>query len=87
MRFLATIQPLPVLDSIARLLTAFILGTLIGIERPYRRRSAGLRTNMLVAVGAAAFVDIASAWPAMPRRCASSPMSCRASASSAQASS
>ena len=36
-----------------------MLGTLIGAERQYRLRSAGLRTNVLVAVGAAAFVDLA----------------------------
>src|SRR4029077_8681383 len=35
------------------------LGTLIGAERQYRQRSAGLRTNVLVSVGAAAFVDLA----------------------------
>lgn len=40
------------------LLTAFVLGTLIGAERQYRQRSAGLRTNVLVAVGGAAFVDL-----------------------------
>ena len=38
---------------------AFVLGTLIGAERQYRLRSAGLHTNLLVAVGAAAFVDLA----------------------------
>lgn len=39
-------------------LVAFILGTLIGVEREYRQRTAGLRTNVLVAVGAAAFADM-----------------------------
>lgn len=38
--------------------TAFVLGTLIGLERQWRQRTAGLRTNVLVAVGAAAFVDL-----------------------------
>jgi putative Mg2+ transporter-C (MgtC) family protein len=38
--------------------TAFVLGTLIGFERQYRQRTAGLRTNVLVAVGAAAFADL-----------------------------
>ena len=38
--------------------TAFVLGTLIGLERQWRQRSAGLRTNVLVAVGAAAFSDL-----------------------------
>ena len=58
MRFLTTIHLLPVLDSVFSLLVAFVLGTLVGIERQFRQRSAGLRTNTLVAVGAAAFVDI-----------------------------
>ncbi|MCZ3275985.1 MgtC/SapB family protein, partial [Acinetobacter baumannii] len=30
----------------------------IGAERQYRQRTAGLRTNALVAIGAAAFVDL-----------------------------
>jgi putative Mg2+ transporter-C (MgtC) family protein len=38
--------------------TAFVLGTLIGLERQWRQRSAGLRTTVLVAVGAAAFSDL-----------------------------
>lgn len=59
MRFVQTIHLLPVLDSIFSLFVAFVLGTLIGVERQLRQRSAGLRTNTLVAVGAAAFVDIA----------------------------
>ena len=59
MRFLETIHLLPILDSAFSLFVAFTLGTLIGVERQYRQRSAGLRTNTLVAVGAAAFVDIA----------------------------
>src|ERR1700730_16976273 len=46
------------LDSLLSLFGAFVLGTLIGAERQYRQRSGGLRTNVLVAVGAAAFVDI-----------------------------
>jgi putative Mg2+ transporter-C (MgtC) family protein len=39
---------------------AFLLGSVIGLERQLRQRSAGLRTNVLVAVGAAAFVDLGS---------------------------
>lgn len=38
--------------------TSFALGTLIGLERQWRQRTAGLRTNVLVAVGAAAFSDL-----------------------------
>ena len=47
-------------DSALSLATAFILGSLIGFERQYRQRTAGLRTNVLVAVGAAIFVDMAN---------------------------
>jgi len=48
------------LDSLISLVTAFILGGLIGYECRYRQRTAGLRTNVLVAVGAAVFVDMAN---------------------------
>ena len=48
------------LDSIISLSAAFIFGGLIGFERQYRQRTAGLRTNVLVAVGAAIFVDMAN---------------------------
>jgi putative Mg2+ transporter-C (MgtC) family protein len=37
---------------------AFVLGTAVGLERQWRQRSAGLRTNVLVALGAAAFGDV-----------------------------
>jgi putative Mg2+ transporter-C (MgtC) family protein len=60
MRFLQTFQLYDFLDTLVSLLTAFVLGTLIGAERQYRQRSAGLRTNVLVAVGASAFVDLAN---------------------------
>jgi putative Mg2+ transporter-C (MgtC) family protein len=40
------------------LLAAFVLGTLIGAERQYRQRGGGLRTHVLVSLGAATFVDI-----------------------------
>jgi putative Mg2+ transporter-C (MgtC) family protein len=38
--------------------SSFVLGTIIGLERQWRQRSAGLRTNVLEAVGAAAFSDL-----------------------------
>jgi putative Mg2+ transporter-C (MgtC) family protein len=47
-------------DTLVSLATAFVLGGLIGIERQHRQRTAGLRTNVLVAVGAAIFVDMAN---------------------------
>jgi len=46
------------IDSLISLFSAFVLGTLIGAERQYRQRQGGLRTNALVSLGAAAFVDI-----------------------------
>ncbi len=39
-----------------RLVLAAILGGVLGYERELKRRSAGVRTHMLVAVGAALFV-------------------------------
>jgi putative Mg2+ transporter-C (MgtC) family protein len=53
-------QPLavPFLTTIGDFAVAFVLGTLIGAERQWRQRSAGLRTTVLVALGAAAFADL-----------------------------
>ena len=48
----------PFAHTLLALATAFVLGTLIGFERQWRQRNAGLRTNVLVAVGAAAFSDL-----------------------------
>jgi putative Mg2+ transporter-C (MgtC) family protein len=45
-------------NTLLALGVAFVLGTLIGAERQYRQRNAGLRTNALVALGAAGFVDL-----------------------------
>jgi len=58
-QFIKTFQLYDFLDTLISLSVAFVFGTLIGAERQYRQRSAGLRTNVLVAVGAAAFVDLA----------------------------
>ena len=59
MRLIETFQTADFIDTLASLAVAFVLGTLIGAERQYRLRTAGLRTNVLVAIGAAAFVDLA----------------------------
>lgn len=45
-------------QTVGALSTAFVLGTLIGLERQWRQRNAGLRTIVLVATGAAAFTDL-----------------------------
>jgi putative Mg2+ transporter-C (MgtC) family protein len=39
-----------------RLAVALLLGSVVGLERQYRQRMAGLRTNALVSIGAATFV-------------------------------
>lgn len=52
------------LDQAAlNLATAFALGAAIGFERQWRQRLAGLRTNTLVALGAATFVVFANLFP------------------------
>lgn len=46
------------LDSSLRLVSALILGGVVGIEREYRSKDAGFRTHFLVALGAALFTII-----------------------------
>ncbi len=48
----------PFMHTLVALGAAFVLGTAIGFERQWRQRTAGLRTNVLVTVGAAAFADL-----------------------------
>ena len=47
------------IQFVARLGLALLLGGLIGLERQWRQRTAGLRTNALVATGSALFVMVA----------------------------
>ena len=42
-------------DFVWRLLLSAGLGAVIGLEREYRRKPAGLRTNILIAIGSALF--------------------------------
>ena len=42
-------------EYLTRIGCAFVMGTFIGEERQIRQRNAGLRTNILVSIGAAAF--------------------------------
>jgi len=60
MAALQNINLASLLDTFVSLTAAFILGGVIGFERQYRQRTAGLRTNVLVAVSAAVFVDMAN---------------------------
>src|SRR5574340_161663 len=54
----AEVLPMPPtdLEFLLRVLLATACGALIGLERQYRSRTAGLRTQALVAAGAATFV-------------------------------
>ncbi|MBH2895898.1 MgtC/SapB family protein [Serratia ureilytica] len=47
------------IHTLLTLLTASVLGAAIGYERQFRQRTAGLRTNTLVATSAAIFVHLA----------------------------
>ena len=58
------------LDAVIRLAVAAILGAIIGVEREYHGRSAGFRTQLLVALGSALamvvslhFGDVYGNWP------------------------
>jgi putative Mg2+ transporter-C (MgtC) family protein len=53
----------PLLHTAFNLAVATLLGAAIGFERQWRQRMAGLRTNTLVAIGAASFVIFASLIP------------------------
>jgi len=60
MQAINNINLVSLIDTLVSLSSAFILGGLIGFERQFRQRTAGLRTNVLVALGAAIFVDMAN---------------------------
>ena len=47
--------PIADIELIRRLITAALLGAALGFERELRQKDAGLRTNILIAVGAALF--------------------------------
>jgi putative Mg2+ transporter-C (MgtC) family protein len=54
------IDTMTALTAALNMALALVLGALIGSERQVRQRMAGLRTNALVALGAAAFVVFSS---------------------------
>ena len=61
-------------EMVLRLLLAAVIGGVLGFERELRQKSAGLRTNILIALGAAVFtllsLDLAAGWNADPARIA-----------------
>lgn len=50
-------------EFVVRLVIAFLLGSALGLERQWRQRMAGLRTNTLVSTGAALFVMLSVLTP------------------------
>lgn len=53
-------------SSITRLIVAAILGGLIGLEREFKHRAAGLRTNMFICFGAAMFTLLSERLAGVP---------------------
>ena len=58
------------LQTLFQLLLAVALGALIGFERELKRRPAGLRTHMLVSLGATIFTVVSLAFDIEPARVA-----------------
>jgi putative Mg2+ transporter-C (MgtC) family protein len=54
-------QPITEIDIIIRICLAFVAGGIIGFERSSRRQVAGLRTHILIAVGASSLM-LLSIW-------------------------
>ncbi|WP_371928330.1 MgtC/SapB family protein [Oceanicola sp. 502str15] len=53
-----TFAGVPPLTAFLRLLAAALLGGIIGLEREWREKPAGLRTHMLVSLAAALFIIV-----------------------------
>lgn len=66
---LMTAEP-DVLVLAGRVLIAAALGALLGLEREWRGKEAGLRTNTLIAVGAALFTVMSTTFSGDPGRVA-----------------
>lgn len=49
---------IPTLEIVERLALAGVLGAVIGAEREWRQKDAGLRTNTLIAIGSALFTMV-----------------------------
>ncbi len=54
---------MPIEQTLLNLGVALLLGTALGFEREWRQRLAGLRTNVLVTVGAASFTLFSLMYP------------------------
>ncbi len=49
-------------DAFLRLSLAALFGALIGVERQWRHKNAGIKTNTLVALGAAGFAIMSNSF-------------------------
>ena len=56
----------PIEVAMLRLMAAILLGGLIGFEREYRGKSAGLRTHMLVSLAACLFIVVGQELATLP---------------------
>lgn len=55
---------IPLTVAIERLALALVFGAIVGIEREWRHKNAGIKTNTLVALGAAAFAMLSNTFGA-----------------------
>jgi putative Mg2+ transporter-C (MgtC) family protein len=55
-----------VTSALARVILAALLGGLIGLEREFKHRAAGLRTNMFICIGAALFTLLSAELAGVP---------------------
>jgi len=60
------IESLGDIELARRLILAAVLGAVLGLEREVKQKSAGLRTNILIAVGAAVFTLMSIAMASGP---------------------
>jgi putative Mg2+ transporter-C (MgtC) family protein len=65
--FVVTLLTLEIFES---LLLAVALGAIVGIEREYAHRPAGLRTHMLVCLGSCLFTIMSSSFGGQPAQVA-----------------
>lgn len=61
-----TFAVVPPAVAATRLLAAAVLGGIVGIEREWRRKPAGLRTHILVSLAACLFIVVSQQLAAMP---------------------
>ncbi|MGR3565188.1 MAG: MgtC/SapB family protein [Heliomarina sp.] len=61
-----TFSEVPLVVALTRMLAALVLGAVIGMEREWRRKPAGLRTHMLVSIAACLFILVSQHLGSLP---------------------